>query len=731
MDFDFLPKLPKSDLDDRTFKDLVDECILRIPRYCPEWTNYNPSDPGITMIELFAWLTDQMLLRFNQVPRRNYVAFLELLGIQLQPPAAAQTELTFYLSTALPSTYQIPAGIEVATERTEADEAIAFSTDRPLLIAKPNIHHFLTAETAETVPTVLRDRFTHLWNQQDDGHWEGRELPIFSEQPQPGNCFYIGFDTTQPIEGNVVALTVGGEAATSTGINPDHPPLRWEAWDGEGWRSVLLNDVDDGTRGFSFNGHESANAMQAADVLLHLPLIFPAAYFGTYQGRWIRCVYVQPQNSQSGYSGSPQIMKLAVRSVGGTIEASQCKVIRDELIGQSDGNPGQSFQIRGIPILPRQNGEHLLVIPPNGVPQIWQEVSDFADSGADDRHYLINSQTGVLQFGPLIREPAQLKDQTRIRSRVQWGGESLTQVLEATADDDTVMERQYGAVPPRGSSLRMVAYRTGGGQKGNVQRHTLRTLKSAVPYVARATNHIPARNGADAESLDDAVIRVPRMLRTRDRAVTPEDFETLTLQAGRGAVARVLCPTQTTEENRGRINLLVVPHANTESINRGEGIDPIQFALTPPLKERVLSYLDERRLLGVEVRLLEPEYVGVAVQTEVGLEPEYNHPQAQQEILRSLRVQLYRFLNPLTGGVKGEGWSFGSPVYPSDIITLMQKTPGVRYLGAVLLFELRRQGDSWVRSLTTEGIVNPGPQGLICSWADSQLRSGHAISLIT
>jgi len=101
MEFNFLPQLPKSNLDDRTFKDLVEECLLRIPRYCPEWTNHNPSDPGITLIELFAWLTDQMLLRFNQVPRRNYVAFLELLGIRLKPPTPAQTEVTFYLTASL------------------------------------------------------------------------------------------------------------------------------------------------------------------------------------------------------------------------------------------------------------------------------------------------------------------------------------------------------------------------------------------------------------------------------------------------------------------------------------------------------------------------------------------------------------------------------------------------------------------------------------------------------
>ena len=96
--FDFLSQLPKSNLDDRTFEDLVAECILRIPRYCPEWTDYNPSDPGITLVELFAWLTDQMLMRFNQVPRRNYITFLELLGIRLQPPAPAATDVTFYIT---------------------------------------------------------------------------------------------------------------------------------------------------------------------------------------------------------------------------------------------------------------------------------------------------------------------------------------------------------------------------------------------------------------------------------------------------------------------------------------------------------------------------------------------------------------------------------------------------------------------------------------------------------
>ncbi|NJL87280.1 MAG: putative baseplate assembly protein [Leptolyngbyaceae cyanobacterium SM1_1_3] len=731
MEFNFLPNLPKSDLDDRTFKELVDECILRIPRYCPEWTNYNPSDPGITLIELFSWLTDQMLLRFNQVPRRNYVTFLEMLGIRLQPPVPAQTEVTMYLSTALENRYQIPAGAEIATERTEAEEAIVFSTNSPLLIGIPRIRHFLTAETLEQQPQLLRDRFANLWTQADDGYWSGREQPVFEELPQVGNCFYLAFEPGEPLDGNVISLSLQGEPAGSTGINPDHPPRRWEAWDGQTWQSVLLREVDDGTRGFSFEDvaqQQETGGIREASVVLHMPLQWPSTYFSTYQGRWLRCVYTQPQMGQSGYQRSPKLMGLATRAIGGTVRASQCTQIRDELLGESNGTPGQSFRLQSESILPRQADEYLVVTPPMGLPQVWQEVNDFAESGPEDRHYTLDPLTGEVQFGPVVRESSQLRQQMHLRSQVQMQGH--TPSLAELAAVET-LERQYGRVPVRGSVIRMAAYRTGGGQQGNVQAHSIRILKTAIPYVVSVVNHGAALNGADAESLEEAVIRVPKLLRTRNRAVTPEDFETLTLQASR-SVARAYCPVaHGAASEAGVVNLVVVPKADMRQISRGEGIDPDQLALGDALRQEVMAYLNERRLLGIQIRLQAPEYVGVAVQTEVGLEPEYSDPQAQQEILSTLQIKLYRFLNPLTGGPDQQGWRFGAPVYRSDIIGLFQQTTGVRYLGTVLLFELRRQGQNWTRTLAADGMIDPGPLGLVCSWSNRYLRSSHAISLVT
>jgi predicted phage baseplate assembly protein len=725
VEFDFLPKLPKANLDDRNFDDLVDECLLRIPRYCPEWTDHNLSDPGVTLVELFAWLTDQMLVRFNQVPRRNYITFLELLGVRLQPPAPAQTEVTFYLSSDLDEPYTLPVGIEVATERTESEEAVIFSTDRPLVVGVPRLAHVLTAQAMEEIPMALRDRFTDTWTRQSDGRWSGGEQPLFDEQPQPGNCFYLLLDPEQPLEGNVLAVNFKGAAAAPTGINPSRPPRRWEAWDGEGWRSVLLREGDDKTRGFSFAEliQQGGNPQQGADVVLHLPLHWPVTRFISYQGRWLRCVYSAPEPQQPGYDRSPRVTGLSVRAIGGTVPASHAQLVRGELIGTSDGSPGQTFRLLGAPVLERREGEYLQVIPPGGLPQTWQEVTDFADSNSTDLHYTIDSLTGTVQFGPLIREPARLQQQTQIRSALQRG-------LPLPAIEEQ-SDRQYGSVPSRGSEIRFTAYRNGGGRHGNVQGGTLRVLKSAVPYVAGALNHPPARNGADAEALEQAVFRVPQMLRTRDRAVTAEDFETLTLRAAMGGLARVRCLGASSRAEAGTIRILAIPQADTTVLVRGEGLHPDRFCLDLQLRETVLAYLDERKLLGVQVALLEPEYVGVQVQTEVGIEPRYDNPLAQAEILQRLRVALYRYLNPLTGGPEGTGWPLGRPVYTSDIVALLQQTPGVRYLGAVLMFALNRQGGGiWTRHGSADAVIDPGPNGLLCSWVDTRLRSSHIVNLI-
>src|SRR4051812_27691450 len=82
-------------LDDRDFEQLLDEAKRRIPVHTPEWTNFEvESDPGVTLVQLFAFLTESLIFRANRVPDRDRRKFLGLLGVPLQPPAPADGVVT-------------------------------------------------------------------------------------------------------------------------------------------------------------------------------------------------------------------------------------------------------------------------------------------------------------------------------------------------------------------------------------------------------------------------------------------------------------------------------------------------------------------------------------------------------------------------------------------------------------------------------------------------------------
>ncbi|AFY57455.1 hypothetical protein Riv7116_5053 [Rivularia sp. PCC 7116] len=757
MDFEFLPKLPKSNLDDRTFKDLVEECILRIPRYCPEWTNHNPSDPGITLIELFAWLTDQMLLRFNQVPRRNYVAFLELMGIRLNPPSPATCKLTFYLSAAQTQEVPIPRFTEVATVRTETEEAVIFTTDKELFIGNPQINYLLAANKAtDKAETISKEDLRSLT--PDNRRWQdlGETLLFDLDQPSPGNCFYLVFSESEnSIAGNAIAITFTGEPGRTTGIDPNNPPLRWQAWDGQNWVNVLREKNDDKTKGFSFKG--IAQPLEGADVILHLPLDLPVfnVIDTSYRGHWIRCTYIDPQESQQHYSSSPSIVGLTVRSIGGAVKATQCIRVEQELLGVSNGKAGQTFELQSKPVLKREPsfGEHIRIKLPGERSENpldweqWQEVSDFAVSGPEDPHYTIDSQTGEIQFGPLIREPSQLRQQIYQRGKVQPVGRivrrddhkadnlaTYTPPSVSNTAGEIALERQYGKVPPPGSEIYMMAYRTGGGTTGNVKDSKITVIKNSIPYVKSVINYEDAYGGTDPESLDEAAIRVPELLRTRECGVTPEDFERIARTASK-LVARAHCLTKPEHTTAGIVRLLIVPQfKNLDHFDFRRGMNPdAEFALSRELKEEIKNYMSDRKPLGVDINLEEPEYTGVSVRAEIILEPQYNNPGDKEKIRDNLLVAIYRFLNPLVGGFEEKGWDLGRSVYSSDIVAVCQKIPGVRYLGRVELFRCSKfeseLNSKWLREDFSESEIEPGSLGLICSWQDNnqQLNSGHII----
>ena len=113
-------------IDDRRYQDLVTEALARVPVHSPEWTNFNKRDPGVTLIELFAFLTESLLYRANQIPERNRRKFLQLLGVPLQPSASAVGLVTFTNDRGPLETITLNSGIEVSAGQ------VPFRTDQGL-----------------------------------------------------------------------------------------------------------------------------------------------------------------------------------------------------------------------------------------------------------------------------------------------------------------------------------------------------------------------------------------------------------------------------------------------------------------------------------------------------------------------------------------------------------------------------------------------------------------------
>jgi predicted phage baseplate assembly protein len=654
--------LPTPLLDDRRFQDIVDEAKSRIPRYCQEWTDHNVSDPGVAVIELFAWMTDLLLYRVNQVPDKLYITLLDLIGIQLEPARAARVPVTLYLSAPQPNDLTIPEGTEVATVRTETSPAIVFTSEADLTIRVVELQGVFTRGGDAQAS----------WNAHDVRRMQVPDyvIPMFSSPPVPGDALYLGLRRDH--SRHVLAVHMACDQAAGAGVVPEDPPLAWQAWQGNdgGWVDC---DVEyDGTRGLNVTG----------DVILHTPAMAEGVVAGQ-RGWWLRCLLKEPRRNQPTYYAPPSVGELVVTARGGTVGARHAVTVHDEVLGRSDGTPGQTFTLLNTPLLARDpRRDHLIVEPTSGPgTQPWTEVEDFAESGEDDPHYTLDSLTGVLSFGPSLLQP-----------------------------DGTVY--RFGATPPKGSRLRFARYQYGGGVAGNAPRGALGVLKSSIPYVARVTNRDAAAGGLDAESLEHAKLRAPQVLRSRTRAVTGEDYEYLACQVP--GVARAYClapgvqPGSANDPPPGTISILILP-----TVDEHEGqIAPEQLALTQEIARSVQEHLDTRRLLGTTLEVRAPRLAWVAVSVTLRV-PERTEPAVMDAVRIKGEQALYRYLNPFVGGPEGTGWPLGRDLNRSELFGLLQQIQGVDYADELRIMLVEPNSSTPPRTASQRLVV--AHDALMCS----------------
>jgi predicted phage baseplate assembly protein len=665
--------LPVPNLDDRQFSTLVERMRTQIPRHALEWTDHNVHDPGITFLELFAWLAENQLYYLNQVPATHEVKFLRLLGFTPQPAAPAKASVTFALANSL-SSVALPKGTQVAAQTPGSNDLIVFETDMPLQVLPLAVTQVLTSDR-----TGVRDNTPA--NDQEE-----RFYSAFGEGAEPGSTLYVGLDFLTSPPGEfffasppqvpqltlMVALyekdlpargTHGDEridksnAVPEPGAQQDEPlpffpsaSVIWEYWNGTQWAAQWPDSTPllhrDNTCAFSWSGHLTFNLPPDLGRR-SIPPLGQDLY-------WLRCKVVQ-----AGYEIPPRFESLRPN----TIPVTQGATIARESHGLSHQLPRQVLQLAHFPVLAGTLQIHILEA--DGQWKAWQEVSDFDASGPDDAHYVLNRVTGAVQFG-----------------------------------DGT-----HGRIPPAGvNNISAVTYRYGGGTPGNVGAEMIDMLvDDRLKAAVTVTNRQPATGGTVEEDLSDTRRRALLDLRQPYQAVTSADYEYLAratpaLRVARAKALPLLEPPGFTER-QGLVTVAVVPF----------GLSPKPLP-SAGFMRTVCEHLNRHRLITTEVRVIPPDYVQVAVEATVLLTPRVSAAVVQESIVAALQ----KFLDPLRGGVAGAGWEFGRSVYQSEMYQVIESVSGV---DCVMRVALAAQGNfqfegNNIRLTRPHGLVYSGEHRL-------------------
>ncbi len=714
-------------LDDRSFEELVREATARIPVHTPEWTNFNDSDPGMTLVQLFAFMADNLLYRSNRVPEKNRLKFLSLLGIPLQPATPGVGLVVIHNERGPVTPYDLPQGTELragkvpfltstevnvlpvsaavyykmprndvdaatlaqyknlyATELATGTETLAFYRSMPLEAPEtgkplPEINLSSTEDTidqslwialiapknvpVDTVRAAIAGQTLCLGVYPATDLDEGRVLPPKSAR-----------DDAPPDPGLVIEIAAPDLSSPAELPPPNYKPLPIEyaenVLEQPGVIWVTLPAYDDLVL-WDFDPTEEG-------IRDYPPAIEDSALAARVV-TWLRLRRPQENGAKksgakkkvAAIGGAPSSVRLAWVGVNAA-RVIQALPVVNERLGIATGAPNQQYKVAQTPVV----GGLLTTTAP----------------------WLQPESTFVLEVQ---------------NDRGGWDAWQRTDDLYAHGPDDPVfsLDPESGVVgfgdglrgrrPPLGREIR-ASYQYGGGTQGNVAIGAI-NKSAALPGGFKVENPVRTWGASAGQSVPEGERSITHHLRNRDRLVTAEDFveiarRTPGAEIGRVEVLPLFNPDQfsTTAPNQqwpGAVTLVVIPLA-------GEPPEPDRLLL-----DTVCDWLDPRRLVTTELFVRGPKYVYVWV--TVGL---VTMPGAMRATVhRAVQAALRDYLSPLTGGpaalrrCDGEetfstvgqveaGWPLWTEVRQQDLEAVAVRVEGVRYVNGVKLGMLASDG---------------------------------------
>jgi hypothetical protein len=645
-------------LDERKFQDLVAEALARVPVHAPEWTNFQRSDPGVTLVELFAFLTESLLYRANQIPERNRLKFLSLLGVPLAPATSARALLTFANERGPLAVHALLPGVEARAG------AVPFLTERGVDVLPIEARPFYKLDVTDLAPeaqayyaqlhqATLEDRGSpparfyravpldrpapdgvDLGATVDQSLWiallaRPRESPEAARRLIAGRTLALAWVPTVLDDPRAPAV-VGAPGASARFVYE----LPW----------VDVNDTHvPQPGGLRTPRYRALQALESADlrrepgvVELALP---PLARFGYWDDVEPLDAGVGefPPSLEDSTLEARLITWLRVRVVGGasarvlavainSASATQRARVVGEALPEGTGEPDQTFTLARRPVAP--GSVRLRVRPPGASSfEAWARVDDLLGAGPE-----VPTRDPRLPPGRVAA--------VQLPSKVF--------AVDAEAGELRFGDGTRGARVPQGAAM-VVDYDVSAGAAGNVAEGAIRSA-AALPPGLTVSNLVPSWGGADAESVEQGERHVARYLQHRDRLVTAEDFKTITLRTPGVAIGRVeVLPAQrpvpdsaAVTDAPGALTVMVVPRFDARNPDAPEA--------DAALLNAVCAWLEPRRLVTTEVFLRGPTYVDFAVSVGIEVVPGASARDVREAVARALR----EFFSPLpTEGAAG------------------------------------------------------------------------------
>lgn len=625
-------------LDNLTWAEMVTAIRRRIPAASAgEWTLHAPVDPGVTLLELFAYLLEQRVFWLDQVPDSLVHAALSLMGESVRTATAASTVVRIS-----------PRNFETLNALTELRLArsvppLIFSTDDNLLLLP--VHEFEPNRASIGLSIGEDDRTLDLLHERricllPAGASSGDvKIVLWLTEAVPSGfegifSLFIELETPEKIRSQWVSEAVA-----------DLPPPASLSWFYLSKNSGALerfpaDAVEDGTGGLRRSGIVRFR-LPAEDWEREPPVPNPPS-----QGSYAIVLRID----HATFSFPPVLKRLVPNVVSAKhrrrTQEHKLKLDWLPLPGQAVALPELSTPApagSGLPPLqdhpPLEDTVEVNMSERDGKFD-WKPVNTLTFKGPDERVFLVDREKGRLRFG------------NGLTGRVP---------VVNRADDPNLRVRYFA----------------GGGEAGNIGSN--RNFEVVAKLDVQATNIVTAQGGAEPESLDAARRRAASALRRVERTITGPDHERVVLETPGVAFARAHAalghhPLHPCRVVPGAVTIYVVPEA--PRLDGPEYDQDCAYVAAPQPDEGALeaarARVENARLVGNEVFVSRADYREVSLHVEArGDSPD---PKALSE---RIRIALQIFLDPLRGGTQKQGWPFGEPLRPSVLLSEAQRAAGL------------------------------------------------------